>query len=64
MESAIYLYSYQRHLIKTRDYTNYMEVIDLQKYKVYRKNPKVRMALAYRKEGKTVARSITDAALV
>jgi len=43
--SAVFLSTYLRHSLQSRHFTNFLEVIDLQRYKVFRKNSKVRNAI-------------------
>jgi len=43
--SAVFLSSYMRHSVITRHYVNFLEVVDLQRYKVIRKFPKVKAAI-------------------
>jgi len=46
--SAVFLSSWLRQAVMTRAYTGFLEVIDLQKYKVVRKNPGVRISIRNR----------------
>lgn len=46
--SAVFLSSWLRHAVMTRQYTNALEVADLQTYKVIRKNPDVLIAVRNR----------------
>ncbi|XZF16508.1 hypothetical protein ACTHGU_10230 [Chitinophagaceae bacterium MMS25-I14] len=48
--SAVFLSTYMKHSRLTRQYMNFLEVIDLQKYKVISRMPKVRIALKNRGE--------------
>ncbi|RYD55535.1 MAG: hypothetical protein EOP56_15590 [Sphingobacteriales bacterium] len=48
MSAASFLSGYLRNLTVTRLYTNNLEVIDLQKYKVIKQAPKVHTALRER----------------
>lgn len=43
--SAVFLASYLRYSGITKDYASYLEIIDLQKYKVIKKTAKVQAAL-------------------
>jgi hypothetical protein len=43
--SAVFLASYLRYSGLTKDYACYLEIIDLQKYKIVKKPQKVRAAL-------------------
>ena len=46
--SAVFLASYLRYSGLSRDYVSFLEIIDLQKYKVINKTDKVRIALRNR----------------
>ncbi len=46
--SAVFLSSWLRHSILTREYTNFLEVVDIQKYRVIRRNPDVLIAIRNR----------------
>ncbi len=46
--SAVFLSTYMRHVMRSRSYVNFHEVVDLQKYKVYRSAKKVRVAMTNR----------------
>jgi len=46
--SAVFLASYLRYSVIRKDYASFLEVIDLQKYKVIKKRDKVRVALGNR----------------
>jgi hypothetical protein len=46
--SAVFLASYLRYSAMSMDYTSYLEVIDLQKYKVISQKNKVRVAMRER----------------
>ncbi len=46
--SAVFLSSWLRHAVMTRHYTNFLEVVDLQKYKLINKNPDVLIAIRNR----------------
>jgi len=50
LHSAAFLSSWLRNAVMTRHYTHYLEVIDLQKYKIIRKNPAVRIAIRNRSD--------------
>jgi hypothetical protein len=43
--SAVFLASYLKYSALRKDYVSYLEVIDLQKYRIIRQPPKVRLAL-------------------
>jgi hypothetical protein len=43
--SAVFLASYLRYSGITKDYASYLEIIDLQKYKVIKKPAKIQVAL-------------------
>ncbi len=43
--SAVFLSSWLRHAVLTRHYTNFLEVADLQKYKLITRNPDVLIAI-------------------
>lgn len=46
--SAVFLATYMRQTVLTKQYINFLEIIDLQKYKVIRSFPKVRSAIKER----------------
>ena len=46
--SAVFLASFLRHLHVNKKYASYLEIIDLQKYKVIRQEKKVKVALIER----------------
>ena len=46
--SAVFLASFLRHLQINKKYASYLEIIDLQKYKVIRQEKKVKVALIER----------------
>ena len=43
--SAVFLASYLRYSVINKEYASYLEIIDLQKYKVIKQAPRVRVAL-------------------
>jgi hypothetical protein len=45
LSSAVFLASYLRYSGISRDYSSYLEIIDLQKYKIIKKPEKVSRAL-------------------
>lgn len=45
VHSAVFLASYLRYSVINKDYASSLEIIDLQKYKVIKQAPKVRLAL-------------------
>ena len=45
VSSAVLLASYLKYSASRKDYVSYLEVIDLQKYKIITAAPKVRLAL-------------------
>lgn len=48
--SAVFLSTYMRHSVRTRYYVQFLEVADLQRYKMIRKVAKVRTAIISRCE--------------
>jgi len=46
--SAVFLSSWLRQKVMTRQYTNFLEVVDLQRYKLIRRNPAVRISIRNR----------------
>lgn len=48
--SAVFLSSYLRHSKLSGDYANYLEIIDLQKYKMISKPARVKIALQDKKK--------------
>ncbi len=43
--SAVFLSTYMRHALRGRTLSAYHEVVDLQRYQLYRKSRKVRIAM-------------------